>query len=111
MSIIFLILFPIILTYYTWGMYLAVMTLLRHKDTLSIESKVFAYPLVAVGLVVDVVFNAIIGSAAFLEPPKEWLFTKRVSRWNDSDSWRGSVARWVCKHLLDPFDPDGTHCS
>lgn len=111
MDMLMWVLIAFVFTYYTWGMYLAAMTLIRAKETLSMTSKVFAYPFVFYGVVVDFLFNAVIGSAIFLEPPKEWLFTARVSRWNDDDGWRGATARWICMHLLDPFDPDGTHCS
>lgn len=111
MNILFWVLAPVIFTWYCWGMYLAVMALLREKERLSVETKVFAYPLVAVGYVSDVVLNVVIGSVIFLEPPREFVLTKRVSRLNNLDTWRGKVARWICLHLLDPFDPKGHHCS
>lgn len=108
---------PFIFMWWTWILYLAIMPLVRVKDTVSIEAKVLAYPVVALGLLMDFLLNAVIATALFLEFPKykrgEWLFTGRVSRWNDTHhrGKRGRMARWICRHLLDPFDPKGHHCS
>lgn len=103
----FLLLLPAV-----WTFYLAVMHLdtARKRGSLTTASKVIGYPILYVGLVLDMLFNALWGSLLFLEPPKEWLFTARVSRWNDNDGWRGAIARWICEELLDPFDPRGQHC-
>jgi hypothetical protein len=97
---------------FTWGYYLSVMHLKSARDEgrLTVAAKALGYPWLAVGYVVDVIFNAIVGSILFLEPPRELLFTSRVSRLNDRPGWRGALARWVCANLLDPFDPDGHHC-
>lgn len=104
----------LLFTYYTWGLYLACMALIRVKDTLPPQTKIMAYPIVAVGLIFDFILNAVIGSVLFWELPqyqkKEWLFTGRVSRWNDDSGKRGDFARWVCRFMLDPFDLDGHHC-
>lgn len=97
----------------TWGWYLSVMHLdsARRRGKLTPAAKVLGYPWLAVGLVVDALFNIVVGSLIFLEPPREFLFTARVSRLNDGEDWRGKLARWFCTQLLDPFDPDGKHCS
>lgn len=95
-----------------WTFYLAVMHLdtARRRGTLTTAAKVIGYPLLAVGLALDVLFNALWGSLLFLEPPRELLFTARVSRLNDDTGWRGKLACWICLELLDPFDPSGKHC-
>lgn len=95
-----------------WVLYLAIMQLDSAKKAgrLSKTARRIAVPLLAVGLVVDVLFNLIWGTVLFLDVPRELLFTSRVSRLNDGDGWRGRMARWVCCELLDPFDPDGQHC-
>lgn len=100
----------VVATFFTWGMYLSVMNLVRFKDHLSLETKVFAYPLVVVGVLADFVYNVVVGSILFLEPPREWLLTTRLKRHLGEDGYKGNLARWVCRHLLDPFDPKGTHC-
>jgi hypothetical protein len=84
----------------TWIFYLAVMHLKEEKERLatlgkdfSIGQKIFGYPILFFGLIIDAFLNATAGSIFFLEPPrydlKEWLFTGRVSRWNDTGGWRG----------------------
>lgn len=115
----------IIAMYYTmsvtWTYYLSVMHLKKIHDNLrtngddfTLEQKILAYPQLFVGLLWDVFLNAFVGSIVFLEPPrydkKEWLFTGRVSRWNDRGGKRGDIARWFCHHYLDPFE-EGGHCS
>lgn len=104
----------------TWLFYLAAMHLKEERDRLklvgrdfTIEQKIWGIPLIFFGLLIDVFLNATVGWI-FLEPPrydlKEWLFTGRVSRWNDTGGWRGDLARWFCFHFMDPFEKGG-HCS
>lgn len=98
--------------YITWGWYLSIMHLKTARDhgKLTKAAKVIAYPWLAVGLLVDALFNIVVGSIVFAERPREFLFTTRVSRLNDGSGWRGKLSRWFCKELLDPFDPAGKHC-
>lgn len=100
----------VVFTFFTWGMYLSVMNLMRVKETLSTETKFFAYPLAFVGVLADFLYNIVIGTVLFLEPPREWLLTARLKRHLGEDGYKGNLARWLCRHLLDPFDPKGTHC-
>ncbi|MFM9880900.1 MAG: hypothetical protein ACKVOO_10880 [Burkholderiaceae bacterium] len=47
-----------------------------------------------------------------LSGPREWLITKRLQRYiSDGAGWRYRLAHWLCTHLLDPFDPTGSHCT
>lgn len=101
----------------TWIFYLAVMHLKEERDRLKAEGKefttsqkIFGYPIIFIGLIVDVFLNMTAGTILFIEIPKEILFTGRVSRWNDTGGWRGDLARWFCSTLLDPFEKGG-HCS
>lgn len=97
---------------FCWGYFLSVMHLksARNAGKLTPASKVLGYPWLAVGYLVDVAFNAVVGTVIFLELPHELLFTARVSRLNDGDGRRAAIARWICRELLDPFDPAGHHC-
>ena len=105
----------------TWSQYLAVMHLKEERDRLVAEGKdfstpqkVFAYPVLVRGLLWDVFLNLFVGTICFFELPrydkKEFLFTGRVSRWNDTGGMRGDQARWWCREFLDPFEKGG-HCS
>jgi hypothetical protein len=110
LTFLYVILGAIVFTFFTWGMYLSVMNLMRVKDTLTIETKCFAYPLAVIGVLADFLYNVIVGTVLFLELPQELLLTKRLKRHLNDDNFRGAMSRWFCRHLLDPFDPKGTHC-
>jgi len=106
------------LFYATWIVFVAVMGLKwtrdRHQSRgrpIPTPFKLFAWPVVFVFGLMDVAFNVVYGTLFFHELPKEWLFTERVSRWNDLNTWQGDLAKWLCWAWLDPADPDGVHCS
>jgi len=94
-----------------WILYLAGMNLKRNEHKLTLPAKLIAYPAFWFGLLCDVVFNIVLGTVFFIEPPREFLFTARCERHMHDDNWSGALARWFCKNLLDPYDPDGRHCS
>jgi len=97
---------------YTWVFYLAVMNLARNKERLTPVNKVFAYPMLWVGLVADMLFNFTVGSLMFLEVPQELLMTTRLKRHlrDHKKDWRDRNANWFCYHFLDAFDSSGKHC-
>lgn len=82
----------------------------RDAGRLTPAAKVLGYPWLVAGVLIDAAFNLVTGTLLFLELPRELLFTSRVSRLNDHAGWRGNLARWFCRELLDPFDPAGRHC-
>lgn len=99
--------------YVLWLLYLANMNLERAKKAGTIRPfALYAgyYPTLVVGGLLDIAVNVVIGSIVFLERPQELLLTKRLSRLIKTDGWRSKLALWVCKTLLDPFDPEGRHC-
>lgn len=95
----------------TWLFYLAVMNLDRRKDELTWKQKIFTYPILWVGLLLDVSFNLIEGTVMFMELPRETLFTPRCARHIHDPGWRGSVVRFWCHNFLNPYDKSGNHCS
>lgn len=97
-------------TMFTWGMYLSVMNLMEQKDKLTLTTKIFAYPIAAIGVFADFFYNITVGTLMFLELPKEYLLTMRLDRHLTETGWRGKRARWACKNFLDPFARDGRHC-
>lgn len=104
------------LAYVTQTYYLAIMTLSRARDegTLkpgTLQSVYFALWLVP-GLICDWLLNMTVGTVIFAELPKEAkeLLTARLKRHVNEETFRGKIARFVCKKLLDRFDPRGRHC-
>lgn len=99
--------------YLLWIFYLAVMSLYRaHKEKkLTLMAKVFGYPVLAVGAIIDALINIVPCTILALDPPKEFLTTQRLERYlSDKTGWRYKVAYFVCSQLLDTFDPSGIHC-
>ena len=105
MTAIVLLLLP-----FTWVFYLAVMALTRVWKDLHPAIKAFAAPVVITGVLLDVLTNAILGTLYFRELPREWLLTTRLTRLKLGTGWRSIHAFWICKHMLNPFDPYGPHC-
>lgn len=98
--------------YLLWFFYLAVMNLKRAKDagTISKPALYLGYPLLIIGLVIDLLCNIFVMTIILLELPKETLVTARVSRHRKLGGWRGDISRWFCENLLNTFDPSGIHC-
>lgn len=99
-------------TYTLWVFYLAVMCLKRAKDagTISRFALVMGYPVLAVGLLIDLFVNLFVFTILLLELPKELTVTSRLQRHGKQGGWRGDLSRWFCEALLDTFDPSGDHC-
>lgn len=93
--------------------YLACMSLVcgYKRGTLTLASKLLGYPIIAVGLLIDVAMNATIFSLLFFELPREWLVTERLKRHIKQHTMRAKLARFLCHEILSPFDPSGDHCN
>ena len=90
-----------------WLFFLAVMSLKRAKDVglLTTTAKVFGYPVLFVGLLLDFLCNALVLTVLLGELPREGTVTSRLKRHNlHSTGWRKAVAAWA-EPRLDPFDP------
>lgn len=100
-------------TYALWLWYLAVMSLKRARDAgrLSRVAYVMGLPILWSGLLIDCAVNLAVATILFLELPREWLVTARLSRLAHNGGWRARLALWICANLLDQFDPDGHHCN
>jgi hypothetical protein len=112
--LIYVLLSPFLLALYPlWLMYLAVMNLQRayKAETLTETAYYLGLPLLGFGYLYDFLMNVLVMTPVMLELPQEWLVTARVSRHQKAGSgYRYRIAHWMCKHLLDPFDPSGCHC-
>ncbi len=99
--------------YLLWVLYLAVMNLCKARDAgrLSKTAYILGYPLLLAGLFTDFLMNMTVMTVVMMEFPKEWLVTPRVIRHKfHGTGYRKKIAEWLCKNLLDPFDPSGCHC-
>lgn len=68
------------------------------------------YPLLILGYPYDVLYNLTYGTLMFWQLPRrwEWTFTARLQRCVHLVTWRGVVARFICRYLVEPWDAD--HC-
>lgn len=99
--------------YAMWVLYLAIMNLKRAKDagTISVTALCLGYPLLVVGLLLDVLGNLTLFSLITLDFPREFLMTTHMNRLIATDTgWRREISVWICHNLLDEFDPSGCHC-
>lgn len=100
-----------LLLYALWVFFLAVMSLKRAKDAglLTTTAKVFGYPVLFTGLLLDFLANIFVLTLLLLELPREGTVTSRLKRHNARGTgWRKAVASWA-EPLLDPYDPSGDH--
>lgn len=100
------------LVYALWVFYLALMNLKRAKDagTLRPWARRLGAPVLLLGYLLDVAVNLLVMTLLMAEAPREWLVTDRLKRHRVGSGWRASLARWMCRDLLDAFDPSGCHC-
>ena len=112
-SILSTVLHGLAFAYALWVFYVLVMGFYRAKlqGRLSRVAFVLGFPMYAIGYLLDVFVQMTVASVLFLELPREGLVTGRLTRHiKRGHGWRRDLARWICFHLLDPFDPKGTHC-
>lgn len=84
----------------------------KYKDTIKVSLPIIWHGLglfFIIGLVMDVLFNWIIGTLYFRELPRELLFTDRCKRHMKGSGAQLRRATLVCAYLLNPFDSG--HCS
>ena len=94
-----------------WLGYITVMAGLREWNRLHWFAKLNLLPLAPLFLLLDVAMNITIGSLLFLEVPRWWTLSERLHYHAISNhGWKTYLAAWLCRNLLNPFDPDGHHC-
>jgi hypothetical protein len=91
--------------------YCAIMNIWRvyRLGKLTLLGKVFGIPTLAIGLAIDVFVNILVATVVFLDLPREWTLSQRLSRYISKDTgYRRAIARWI-EPVLDPLDPRGDH--
>lgn len=101
-------------TIYTYVFYLLFIVTMSAKgawpNLTPVPRALLAGPAV-VAFIMDVIFNLIPATVIFLDLPREWLFTKRLDRYEAQDAgWRYTAAIWICQNMLNPFQQGG-HCT
>lgn len=98
-------------TYFLYVWYAAVMNIKRVRDAgeLTTLGKVFGYPTLIIGLVLDLLVNVFVMTIILVELPRELTVTSRLKRHHvDSEGWRLAVVKFF-EPVLDPLDPSGDH--
>lgn len=91
---------------FTMGLYRAFLS--RRLKGLAL---VMCAPIVAVAFIIDVVVQMTLSTILFLDLPRDLFVTGRFRRYRkQGKGWRFDFSEYICKHLLDPFDPTGAHC-
>ena len=104
--------YGILAVYILWVFYLALTNLMRAKEAGKLTKPAYALgiPLLVVGYALDVLCNIIIMTIVFVEIPKEWTVTARLTRHSKGSDWRAKASGFICSNFLDVFDPSGCHC-
>lgn len=98
-------------TYALYVFYAAVMNVKRVRDAgkLTTLGKVFGYPTLVIGLLLDLYVNVFVMTFILLEVPQEFTVTSRLKRHHANDTgWRLAVVKFF-EPVLDPLDPSGDH--
>ena len=99
-----------------WLLYVLIMGFYRAWLAMRLKrfALVLASPVLLVGYLVDLFANWTLATLWFMEPPRRplELVTDRLSRYIGLQDacWHKEHAEWVCKTLLDYFDPHDRHC-
>jgi hypothetical protein len=99
--------------YALWILFLAVMSLKRAQDAgnLSLPAKYLGFPLLAIGYILDFAANVFPFSWIVWDFPEEWTVSAHLTRLlKEGNPYQKIVCGWICKNLLNAFDPSGSHC-
>lgn len=110
-SVLFYLLFAVVSSYLLYVWYAAVMNVKRVRDMGKLEKvgKLFGYPTLVIGLILDLIVNVFVMTILMYEIPKEFTVTSRLKRHNkNSTGWRLKVVKFF-EPMLDPLDPSGDH--
>ena len=101
----------LLITYGLYVFYAAVMNIKRVRDMgkLTTLGKVFGYPTLVIGLILDLLVNWFVMTIILLEVPRELTVTSRLKRHHkESTGYRLAVVKFF-EPVLDPLDPSGDH--
>ena len=103
----------LVLTWCLWLFYLATMNLWRVEldGKQTHVATQCAKPVLWIGAVLGLLVNVLVMSVLLLEFPREAAVSTRLARHlhKPKPDHRTRVAAWFAWHLLDAYDPRGTH--
>ena len=100
--------YAVLFTLVFWVLYVSIMTLNKRKKQLI--TGIAFYLLLPIGFIVDVLYNWTLANLIFWDLAREATLSQRLVRYIKHDnSWRCTVAVWVCKHLIEPWDQGHCH--
>ena len=73
------------------------------------NASIAGYPALLVGLLLDLIVNTFVATLIFVELPREFTVSARLTRHSESTGWRQRVAVAIRTALLDNIDPNGVH--
>lgn len=93
-----------------WFFYIGVMDLKSARDAgmLTPAAKVLGYPLLFVGLFIDLAVNILICTVLFADWPHEYTVTGRIQRLVAASGWRQRTALWIAVNLLNSVSGKNT---
>lgn len=98
---------------FLWLFYVFVMAMKRAKEAGELHPVALfcGAPFALVGIILDFLIHVTLGTVIFLDLPREWTLSSRLSRyWTPvGTDWRCKWAGAIAAVLLDPFDPSGKH--
>lgn len=89
-----------------WVFFLSYASLKQFAPTLRPEVKAVGMVVILVGALIDITINWTLGLA--LGVTRDVTLSQKCKRLGKLDSWRGTVARYLCTNWLNPFDSG--HC-
>lgn len=99
--------------YLLWVLYVFCMAMERAHlaGLVSPFAWALALPFIVFAIGLDVALNLTVACIVFAELPEygEWTISQRLNRLARDTGWRGTLARWLARNLLDPYDSTGRH--
>lgn len=111
MAVVILAVGIVVALWLLWIAFVAIMHLrrVRQRWGLTGAQKVFGYPLLVIGYVLDVVMRLTVFAALFLRHPRLETVSEMLEREVAGSGWRARQARWWREELLADFDLTGSH--
>jgi len=111
-----LVIYWLLATFFFWFIFATLMRIRDRRERYDTDQwqywalTILGYVLLIPGYPYDVIYNLTYGTLMFWQTPRkwEWTFTARLQRCVHLVTWRGQLARFFCRYLIEPWSSD--HC-